>query len=102
MDTESLNILAVNTLCPAASNAIDIGPSPPEGPRGTFVTVGLGLVRLVIIDTESLSPLAVNTLPPAASNAIAIGPSPPEGARGTFVTVLELLARSIMDTESLP
>ena len=38
METESLSSLAVNTLCPVASNAIAIGSSPPV-PRFTSVTV---------------------------------------------------------------
>ena len=60
MDTESLFALAVNTLCPAASNDIPNGASPPEGRRGTLVTA-LALSRS-IMDTESLNKLAVNTL----------------------------------------
>ena len=49
--------------------SFDILGSPPEGVRGTFVTV-LALLARSTMDTESLPELAVNTLCPAASNAI--------------------------------
>ena len=88
--------MAVNTLCPAASNTILTGRIS-SALRGTFVTL-LELARS-IIDTELLKKLAVNTLCPAASNAISNGPSPPEAVKFTFVT--ELSVRSIIDIEPL-
>ena len=57
----------MNTLCPASSNAIDVGTLLAA--RGTFVTE---LSLRSIIDTES-PPLPVNTLCPASSNIIELG-----------------------------